>query len=87
MVILLNFISFNPKHICAGKIRCPCVKCKNKKFHNKNIVMIHLLKNDSSRNTYVGLHVENSMFLIKTTVNTNNHYNNSQYKYLATTTL
>ena len=40
----INFALSNPKNISVGKIRCSCVKCKNKKFHYKNVVMINLLK-------------------------------------------
>jgi hypothetical protein len=29
----INFILSNPKNISGGEIRCLCVKCKNKKFH------------------------------------------------------
>ena len=29
----INFIFSNPKNISIGKIRCSCVKCKNKNFY------------------------------------------------------
>jgi hypothetical protein len=32
------------KNISEGKIRCLCMKCENKKFHHRDVVMIHLLK-------------------------------------------
>jgi hypothetical protein len=47
----INFILSNLKNINDGKIRCPCVKCKNKKFHHKDVVTMHLLKKRFSRNT------------------------------------
>ena len=34
----------NPKNISEGKIKCLCVKCKNKKFLQSDVVMMHLLK-------------------------------------------
>jgi hypothetical protein len=39
-----NLIFSNPKNISEGEIRCSCVKCKNKKIHQADIVMMHLLK-------------------------------------------
>jgi len=54
-----------PNDISADKIRCLCVKCTNKKFHHKDIVMMHLLKKCLLRNTYVDLHTKNHIFLIK----------------------
>ena len=69
-MVLLNFIPFNSKSIYACEIRYPYVKCKNTNFHHKDVVMIHLLKNDSSRNTYVCLHMKNYIFLTKIIINT-----------------
>jgi len=40
----INFILFNWKNISEGKIRCSCMRSKNKKFHLRDVVMIHLLK-------------------------------------------
>jgi predicted GNAT superfamily acetyltransferase len=57
----INFVLFNMNNISANKIRCLCVKYENNKFHHKNIVMMHLLKKGSSRNTYVDLHTKNSV--------------------------
>jgi hypothetical protein len=51
-----NLIFSNPKNISEGEIRCSCVKCKNKKIHQADIVMMHLLKKSLYRNTNVGLH-------------------------------
>jgi hypothetical protein len=42
--VLINFILSNPKNISRGKIICPCAKCKNKKFHHKNVLTMHILK-------------------------------------------
>jgi hypothetical protein len=47
----INFILSNLKNINDGKIRCSCVKCKNKKFHHKDVVTMHLFKKRFSRNT------------------------------------
>jgi hypothetical protein len=59
------FVPFKLKNISIGKIRCSCVKCKNKKSHHKDIVMIHLIKKVLSRNAYVYLHMKNLMLLTK----------------------
>jgi hypothetical protein len=40
----INFVLSNPNNISADEIICSYVKCKNKKFHYKNIMMMHLLK-------------------------------------------
>jgi hypothetical protein len=40
----INFVLSKPKNISAGEIRCPFMKCNNKKSHYKNVVMMHLLK-------------------------------------------
>jgi len=40
----INFILFNWKNISEGKIRCSCMRCENKKFYLRDVVMIHLLK-------------------------------------------
>jgi len=55
----INLSLLNPKNINGGRIRCSCVKCKNKKFHQSDIVMMHLLKKGLLRNSYVGLHTKN----------------------------
>jgi len=62
----INFTLLNLNNISGDEIRCPCTKCKNKKFHQSNVVMMHLLKKKGLyENTYVGLHKEKYMFLIK----------------------
>jgi len=61
----IDFTLLNPKNINGGGIRCPCVKCENKKVHQSDIVMMHLLKKDSLRNTSIDLHTENPMFLTR----------------------
>jgi len=61
VVSFINFVLFNMNNISANKIRYPCVKYENNKFHHKNIVMMHQLKKDSSKNTYVDLHTKNSV--------------------------
>jgi hypothetical protein len=59
----IDFALLNPKNISGGRIKCSCVKCENKKFHQLDVVMMHLLKKGSLRNTSIGLHTENPMFL------------------------
>jgi len=39
----INFAYSIDKNISEGKIRCPCVRCKNKKFQEEDDVCKHLL--------------------------------------------
>jgi hypothetical protein len=34
----------NPRNISGDGIRCPCKRCKNKKFLNTDVVTMHLLQ-------------------------------------------
>ena len=40
----INHVLSKPNDISEDKIRCSYVKYTNKKFHHKNIVIMHLLK-------------------------------------------
>jgi hypothetical protein len=40
----INFTLLNLNNISGDEIRCPCTKYKNKKFHQSDVVMMHLLK-------------------------------------------
>jgi len=40
----INYALSNPRNISGGSIRCPCKMCKNKKFLDPDVVMIHLLQ-------------------------------------------
>jgi len=40
----VNYALSNPRNISGGSIRCPCKTCKNKKFLDPDVVMIHLLQ-------------------------------------------
>ena len=40
----IDFSLSNPKNITEEKIKCLCVKCKNKKFHKSYVVTMYLLK-------------------------------------------
>jgi len=40
----INYTISNPRNINGGGIRCPCKRCKNKKFLDPYIVMMHLLQ-------------------------------------------
>ena len=40
----IYFIPFNLNNINGGGIRFSCVKCKNKKFHQLDVMMMRLLK-------------------------------------------
>ena len=61
----INFALSYPKKINGGKIRCSCVKYKNKKFYRSNVVTIHLLKKSLLRNICDNLHTKNPMFLTR----------------------
>jgi hypothetical protein len=40
----IYFVLSYKKNISGGEIKCPYVKCKNKKFHQTEVMMMHLLK-------------------------------------------
>jgi len=39
----INFTTSIPRNFTDGGIRCPCRKCKNKKFLHSDVVTMHLL--------------------------------------------
>jgi ferredoxin-thioredoxin reductase catalytic subunit len=39
----INFATSIPRNFSGGGIRCPCRKCKNKKYLHPDIVTMHLL--------------------------------------------
>ena len=39
----INFATSILKNFTRGGIRCPCRKCKNKKYLHQDVVMMHLL--------------------------------------------
>ena len=39
----INFTTSIPRNFTDGGIRCPCRKCKNKKFLHQDVVTMHLL--------------------------------------------
>jgi prolyl-tRNA synthetase len=65
-VDIIIYALSNPKKISRGDIKCQCKKCKNKKFIDPDVVMMHAssTKKGSWRNTHVGMHTENHMFLM-----------------------
>ena len=40
----INYVISNLRNINGGSIRCPCKRCKNKKFIDPDVVMMHLLQ-------------------------------------------
>jgi len=46
----INYALSNPRNINGGGIRCPCKKCKNKKFINPDFIMMHLLQKGFTEN-------------------------------------
>ena len=61
----INYTLFNLRNISGNDIRCPCKMCKNKKFLDPDIVTMYFLQKSSWRDTCVGLHIENHMFLTR----------------------
>ena len=39
----INYTISNPRNISGGGIRCPCIRCKNKKFLDSDVVTMYLL--------------------------------------------
>jgi len=39
----INYTLSNSRNISGGGIRCPCKRCKNKKFLDLDVVTMHLL--------------------------------------------
>ena len=42
----INYALSNPRNISGGNIKCPCKRCKNKKFINPDVVTMHLLQKE-----------------------------------------
>jgi hypothetical protein len=40
----INYAPSNPRNISGWGIRCPCKRCKNKKFLNPDVVTMHVLQ-------------------------------------------
>jgi hypothetical protein len=40
----INYVLFNSRNINESNMRCPCTRCKNKKFLDSDIVTMHLLQ-------------------------------------------
>jgi hypothetical protein len=49
----INYTLFNPINFSGDGIRCPCKRCKNKKFMDLDVVMMHLLQ----KRIYEEIHV------------------------------
>ena len=39
----INYVLSNPRNISGCGIKCPCKRCKHKKFLDPDVVTIHLL--------------------------------------------
>ena len=76
----INFILFKPKNINIGEITCSYVKCKNKKFHRKNIVMMYPLKKEFVKKYMCWYtHREPYVFhgtMLKRAIDSTSNYNN-----------
>ena len=60
----INYTLSNLRNISGGDIRCPCKRCKNKKNFSIQMLLRYIFyKKGSWKNTCVGLHTENHMFL------------------------
>ena len=40
----IKYALSNPRNISGGGIKCPCKRCKNKKFFDPDFATMHLLK-------------------------------------------
>ena len=40
----INYVLYNPKNISRGNIRCPCKRCKKKRFLHPDVVTMHFLQ-------------------------------------------
>jgi hypothetical protein len=40
----INYTLSNPRNFSEDGIGCPCKRCKNKKFMDLDVVMMHLLQ-------------------------------------------
>ena len=40
----INYVLSNPRNISGGGIRCPCKRCKNKKFLDLDVLTMHFLQ-------------------------------------------
>jgi hypothetical protein len=62
----INYALSNMRNISGGGIRCLFKRFKNKKFLDLDVVTMHLLqKKVHEKNTCIGLHTENHMFLTR----------------------
>jgi len=46
--VFINYALFNLRNISESDIRCPCKRCKNKKFLDPDVVTMHFLQKKKS---------------------------------------
>jgi hypothetical protein len=61
----MSFALSYQKNIRGDKIRCSCVKSKNKSIRYYDYTYPKEKKRSSLKNIYVGFHTKNHMFLIR----------------------
>jgi len=61
----IDFSLSNSKNISEGKVKCLCMKYKNKKFLQLDVVMTDLLRKGFVKNSCVGLYMENHVLLTR----------------------
>jgi len=64
----INYALFNLKNISGISIRCSCKRCKNKKFLNPDIVIMHLLQKGFMKKYLCWFAYEEPYFPYKTMV-------------------
>ena len=40
----MKFVCEQPIYLSEGLIRCPCIRCKNEKYHTPDLVNVHLYR-------------------------------------------
>ena len=58
----INIATSIPRNFSGGSIRCPCRKCKNKKFLNQDVATMHLLTK-RFREDYLFWYTHEELFL------------------------
>jgi hypothetical protein len=58
----IKYVTSIPRNISGGSIRCPYKRCKNKKFHNPDVVTMHLLYKEFVKE-YLCWHVHEEPFV------------------------
>jgi hypothetical protein len=61
--VFFNFTTSIMRNISGGGIRCPCRRCKNKKFLHPYIVTMYLLKKKRFMEDYLCWYAHRELFV------------------------